>query len=130
MPKVLLFTLISCFSLWTALTVQAQSDGSEYNGADGRAYIPFAAMGGIRSFRVLDDRTLLVEGTNRQWYRADLFGTCFGLRGSEAIGFVTGHDGHLDRFSSILVAGDRCYFRSFVEVDAPAPRLSERPGGG
>lgn len=84
-----------------------------------RASIPFADLGGIRDFRAESDSVLYVQGNHRKWYRVEFFGPCFGLRSSETLAFVTSHDGSLDRFSSVLVRGDRCYFRSFEAVDEP-----------
>ena len=85
-----------------------------------RAVIHVADLGGIRNWRAEDDRTVLIEGRNRQWYRAELFGYCPGLRFAHAIGFVTDITGDLDKFSSIYVDGDRCWFKTFEKIDPPA----------
>jgi hypothetical protein len=85
------------------------------------AVLHFADLGGIRDFRAVGD-ALFVQGTNRRWFRATFFGRCLHLRNAEAIGFVTEPGGSLDRFSSILVDGERCVFRSFERAEPPARR--------
>jgi hypothetical protein len=89
--------------------------------------IHFADLGGIRDFRALDDQTLLIQGTNRRWFRARLWGSCIGLRTAERIAFVTEPGGDLGRFSAIFVEGRRCAFRSF-EPSAPPPKRGEKKG--
>ena len=114
--NLILGSVLSVFFLGLALPAASQE--AEENR---RAMIPFADIGGIDKWRAPDDYTLFVEARNGQWYSAELFGPCFGLSRAVTIGFVTNHDGSLDSFSSILVEGDRCYFRSFEEIPTPAP---------
>lgn len=102
--------------LLTALLVvpmlgSAQSD---------RAVIHFADLNGaILDWRPEGDRALLIEAGNRQWYRAELFAPCVSLRFSQTIAFVTDPLGDIDQFSSILVDGERCWFKSFERTSAP-----------
>jgi hypothetical protein len=44
-----------------------------------QARIPFANRGGIDNWRVVDDRTVLIQGLNRQWYKATLMSPCIDL---------------------------------------------------
>lgn len=78
--------------------------------------IPFADMGGIRDWRPIGTEGLLIEGYNKQWYKAEFFSPCIGLDYSLAVGFVTDPSGHVDRFSSIIVDGQRCWFKSLEKV--------------
>ena len=84
-----------------------------------RAVIKFADLGGIKDWRATDRKTLYVEGRNNQWFKITLFSSCSGLRFAETIGFVTEANGDLDKFSSVLVKGRRCTFKSFEAVDGP-----------
>tara|TARA_R110000787_G_scaffold27087_3_gene75393 strand:- start:4218 stop:4607 length:390 start_codon:yes stop_codon:yes gene_type:complete len=84
------------------------------------AVIRFADLGGIENWRAEGDRTLLIEGHNKQWYKADMMGPCTGLGFANTIGFVADPMGNVDRFSSVYVDGQRCYFRTFEKTDAPA----------
>lgn len=84
------------------------------------AHIAFANTGGIRDWRALDDKSLFVQGTNRQWYYATLFSSCFGLSTTHNLAFLTSPpDGSFDRFSSLLVEGSRCPVVSLVKSDPP-----------
>lgn len=73
---------------------------------NGRASSPFADLGAIEDWPVVDRDTPLVEGTNDRRYRVALFGPCIGLQFADAIAFVTEPTGELNRFSSIWVDGN------------------------
>jgi hypothetical protein len=81
--------------------------------------IAFADLGGIQDFRPDGDEGIYIEGRNRQWYYARFFNPCYELKFNESVGFVVEPTGDLDRFSSILVGGEQCYFKSFDQVDRP-----------
>lgn len=83
------------------------------------AYIPFANSGGIRDWRALDEKGLYVQGPQRQWYYATLFGPCYGLPWAQSIAFVTTPADSFDRFSSVLVQNNRCPVTSLVKSDSP-----------
>jgi len=84
------------------------------------ASIPFADTTGVRNFRPDGDRALWIEGSSRQWYRAELFGPCIGLDHALRIGFVTHGTGVLDKFGKVVVDGSRCQITSLV-TSAPPP---------
>ncbi|MBN1238963.1 MAG: hypothetical protein JXB36_10700 [Gammaproteobacteria bacterium] len=85
-----------------------------------RAVIHFADLNGsIRNWRADTDEAILIEGANRQWYRAEFFAPCVGLRFATTVAFVTDSLGNLDRFSSILVEGERCWFKTFERTNDP-----------
>src|SRR5271170_4699141 len=73
-----------------------------------QASIAFANHGGIYDWRVVDDRTVLIQGLNRQWYKADLFSACIDLPFAERIGFESNADGSFDKFSSIKLRNQNC----------------------
>lgn len=60
-----------------------------------------------------------LETTNRRWYRAELLGNCLNLPFANAIGIDTRGSRTLDRFSAVIVEGDRCPIQSLVEVPGP-----------
>lgn len=82
--------------------------------------IPFVNHGAIQDWRPVDDKAILIATTNNRWYKATFFAPCFNLDGAFAVGFVTHPIGTLDKFSSILVDGQQCWFRDLQEVPAPA----------
>ena len=62
---------------------------------------------------------------NRQWYYAELFMPCDELPWAERIGFGSGGAGSFDRFSFIVVKGQRCQLRSLT-TSAPPPRAEKK----
>jgi hypothetical protein len=90
-----------------------------------QASIPFVNYGGIRDWHAADSKTLYIQDSHRNWYRADLFAPCFELPFAQTIGFVTRGIDSFDRFSSIRVRGERCEVSSLVRSDPP-PSKAER----
>lgn len=119
--------LLACL-LGLATTPHAE-EGEEKKSEESsdRAVIHFADLGGIRDWRADGSDAILIEGLNGRWYRATFFGPCIGLRFQESIGFVTDPGGSLDRFGSILVDGQRCWFRTFERIPAPDPSAHPDP---
>jgi hypothetical protein len=121
MSSTLRFPFASAALLAAVLVMPALSDAeSDSEPDEQRAGIPFADLGGIRSWRADGDRGIYVQGRRGQWYYAEFFGPCIGLRFSDQVAFITNAGtAQLDRFSSILVDGERCHFRSFEEIEGP-----------
>ncbi|MBD3649518.1 MAG: hypothetical protein HUJ31_19155 [Pseudomonadales bacterium] len=92
------------------------------------ATIPFADLGGIEDWRPVGTEGILIEGRNNKWYKATFFAPCINLGHSMAVGFVTHPGGSVDRFSSIIVDGERCHFKSLEEVPASEMMESESVG--
>jgi hypothetical protein len=88
--------------------------------------IPFASKGGIWSWRVVDNKTVLIESRGRKWYKATLFSNCINLPFSERMTFVPNASGSFDRFSTIRVGSQRCPLSSLVATSAP-PKKAKQP---
>lgn len=86
-----------------------------------QASIPFVNNDGIRDWRATDRQTLYVQDNRRKWYRATLFAPCLDLPYAQTIGFETRGTNTFDRFSTIVVRGDRCSVSS-LEVSDPPPK--------
>jgi Family of unknown function (DUF6491) len=80
--------------------------------------IPFAKHS-IWNWQVVDDKTVLIQDQGRRWYKATLFGTCVNLSFANQIGFDSSPGGTFDKFSAILVRGQRCPLTSLVKTAAP-----------
>ena len=93
------------------------------------ASIPFADSVGIRDFRPDGDKALWIQGQDRQWYRAELMGKCWGLDTAIKVGFVTKGVGSLDKFSAVYVKGQKYPFESFVKVDGPPSKKAGKRKG-
>jgi Family of unknown function (DUF6491) len=71
--SVVLLSLVVC-------AAAADSPTATQAGAP-EAQIRFANHGGIYNWQVVDDRTVLIQGQNRKWYKATLFSACIGILG-------------------------------------------------
>ena len=80
--------------------------------------IPFAKHN-IWNWQVVDDKTVLIQDQGRRWYKATLFGTCVNLSFANQIGFDSSPGGTFDKFSALLVRGQRCPLSSLVKTTAP-----------
>jgi hypothetical protein len=100
----------------TALTAAGASAAAQ------RTSIPFADIGNIRDWQAMSAEELYVQAMNRNWYRASFWAPCHSLPFAVGIAFVTEPNGQLDSFSSILVDGERCWFKTFERSEAPPPQ--------
>jgi hypothetical protein len=85
------------------------------------AQIPFARTN-LWNWQVLDDKTVLIQDQSRRWYKATLFGICTNLAFANRIGFDSNPGGTFDKFSTLLVQGQRCPLSSLVKTDPPAKK--------
>ena len=85
--------------------------------------IPFA-KNNLWNWQVVDDQTLLIQDQSRRWYKATLFGHCINLPFAQRIAFDSNPGGTFDKFSAILVRGQRCPLMSLVATGAP-PKKSK-----
>jgi hypothetical protein len=89
------------------------------------AQIPFAKTN-IWNWQVVDDKTVLIQDQGRRWYKATLFGTCINLSFANRLAFDSSPSGTFDKFSAILVRGERCPLRSLVETSAPPKKAKAK----
>jgi len=87
--------------------------------ASAEARIPFVNNGGIRDWRAEGRDTLYVQDRLRRWYKATLMHPATGLPFAQAIGFETRGIDSFDRFSTVVVDGQRIPVQSLVRVEAP-----------
>ncbi|HEX8526723.1 DUF6491 family protein [Allosphingosinicella sp.] len=90
------------------------------------ARIPFVQFRGIRDFRAEGRDLLYLQDRSRNWYRAELMGPCIGLPWARAIGVDTRGDSSFDRFSTLIVEGERCAISSLTRTSEPPPRRKRR----
>jgi hypothetical protein len=90
------------------------------------ARIPFADHHGIYNWQVVDDRTVLIQSQNHQWYKATLLSHCIELPFAERIAFKTNADGSFDKFSGIETRGQYCPLTSLVQTAAPAKKNASK----
>jgi hypothetical protein len=81
--------------------------------------IPFADLGNIRNWHAESAEVLYVQSAKRDWYRITFWAPCLALPFATGIAFVTDGTSSLDKYSSILVDGENCKFRTFEASPAP-----------
>ncbi|MDP8994597.1 MAG: DUF6491 family protein [Pseudomonadota bacterium] len=86
------------------------------------ARIPFLHIGRMRSFRAIDQNTLYVRVSRREWYRVTTLGPCPSLPWAHYIGVDTHGASAFDRFSTLVVEGERCPVASVVRSGPPPSR--------
>ncbi|MGZ8345777.1 MAG: DUF6491 family protein [Allosphingosinicella sp.] len=84
--------------------------------------IPFVNFGGIRSFHANDDDVVYLQDNRRRWYRAELIGSCWGLPWANRVRVDTRGGSTVDRFSTLIVDGERCQLGSLTRSDEPERR--------
>lgn len=78
----------------------------------------------IDSWRANGRKGLWIRA-QRKWYYAELFMECPDLPWAESVGFVAGGPGSFDRYSYILVRGERYPLRSLTASSEP-PRAERK----
>lgn len=92
------------------------------------ARIPFVNHGGIRDWRSDDKDVVYIQASNRDWYKATLVTPAYDLPFVQAIGFDTGPIGTLDKFSSIVVRGQRYPIAALEKIDGEPPKRDKEAG--
>jgi hypothetical protein len=80
----------------------------------------------LRNFRADERDVVYLEDRNRNWYRAEVIGPCLELPFAQAIGIDTRGSSSFDRFSAIVVGGERCPLLSLTRSEKPQKRLKKR----
>ena len=84
--------------------------------------IPFVNHGGVRDWQVAGDDKIYIQASGGKWYLATLATSSPDLAFATAIGFETKGVDRLDRFGSVVVAGNRSPLASLVESGPPPPK--------
>lgn len=99
---------------------QEKSDGVGLERPE--SFIPFANQrSSIHSFQADGREGLWVEDARHNWYYGKFFSPCIGVENAVSLGFETGPNDRLDRYSYVIVPRerDRCAFQSFRASDPP-----------
>jgi hypothetical protein len=79
--------------------------------------VAFGDFAAINNWKVDHSGALLLRTASDHYYRATFAGPCPELPVAINIGFITEAYGPLDRWSSVYVDGDRCWFKTFDPID-------------
>jgi hypothetical protein len=80
----------------------------------------------IRNFRADSRNVVYIEDRRRNWYRAEVIGPCTDLPFAHAIGIDTRGSSSFDRFSAIIVRGDRCQLNSLTRSEKPGKKAKKQ----
>ncbi|HEX5183144.1 MAG TPA: DUF6491 family protein [Allosphingosinicella sp.] len=87
--------------------------------ADEEVSIPFAHFGGIYNFDAPSDDLVYLQDRGRNWYRARLYGQCWGLQDAIGIGIDTRGSANFDRTSLLIVDHQSCPIESLTRSGPP-----------
>ena len=85
-------------------------------------YIAFANQGGVSTWRTDGDRTIYFEDDHHHWYKAVLFSPAFDINFREKLAIDTSPGGSLDKWSAVIVRGQRIPFTSFERIAGKPPK--------
>jgi len=120
MRKTILAVAAAAASLAAPLAAASPRPAAPEPGAE--ASIPFAHFGGVWSFEAPDDDLVYLQDRSRNWYRAQLYGPCFGLGWANGIGIDTRGSSEFDRYSFLIVGKERCAIQSLTRSGPPPSR--------
>lgn len=86
------------------------------------AEIAFANHGGIDDWRSDGDRTIYFKGNGNRWYKAVLFAPATDLGFREGLRIDTGPTDTLDKWSAVIIHGQRYPFTSFEAIAGKPPK--------
>ena len=116
--------LIIAAALGAAPTAAAAAAPSG-NGQEAR--IAFADRLNIRNFRADGRDAVYIQDFRRRWYRAGFVTPCRQLPFARSIAVDSSRQRSLNRFSTLIVSGNRCQLNSFVRVAGPPEEDQARP---
>lgn len=81
--------------------------------------IPFAHFGGIYNFDAPSDDLVYLQDRAHNWYRAQLYGPCWGLQDAIRLGVDTRGSANFDRTSQLIVDHQSCPIESLTRSGPP-----------
>jgi hypothetical protein len=103
-----------------ALAIAAPGIAVEKAAPSRPASISFVSSN-LRNWTAVGDRTIYLQDTRGDWYRAELSGPSPDLPFVQAIGFKADITDTLDSWGAVYIRGIRYDFKSFEKADGPPP---------
>lgn len=121
--QILFATALATMGFVLSGGVQAaeQAIRAEETGKAPETSIPFVNQGGVRDWQAVGESTIYVQDASGSWYKATLMGPCPDLPFAKSVGFETKGVNKLDKFSAIVISGQRYPLASFV-ASGPPPK--------
>jgi hypothetical protein len=118
--------MILLLAVLAAAPVAAAPKPAAPSPAGDEVSIPFAHFGGIYNFDAPSDDLVYLQDRSRNWYRAQLYGPCFGLSWANGIGVDTRGSASFDRTSLLIVGHQSCPIESLTRSGPPPGRHHAR----
>ena len=115
-------------ALLMAAPVAAASAAPATPPADEEVSIPFVHFGGIYNFDAPSDEIVYLQDRSRNWYRAQLYGQCYGLQDAIGIGVDTRGSANFDRTSLLIVDHQSCPIESLTRSGPPPSKHHGKHG--
>jgi hypothetical protein len=94
-----------------------------------QASIPFSEFRSIYDWRADGTAGIYIQSDDRHWYHATFMSPCENLPFTEHVGFRTTPPLPLDKFDSITVRGENCFFKSLEKAAGPPGANPAKPTG-
>jgi hypothetical protein len=114
--------------LLATVLLAAPAGAAPPQAGSGDARIAFPNRGGIVRMQADGDDALYVQDRHQDWYKAQLYGPCYGLSRALGIGFDTRGSSDFDRFTTIVVGGERCPIQSLSRSGPPPSKRGRHSG--
>jgi hypothetical protein len=122
MRRSLVLLVLSAFMLsGPAMAADAMQDLATAANPEARAFLPADLVAaGVTAWQADGRSALYVQsGNGGAWYHVQLMEPCLNLPYTTIINFITDGSQKFSEFTSILVRGQRCWFKSVEPSDAP-----------
>ena len=103
----------------SAVSLLAACTTAEAPLAAGETSIPYFGTTGILEWRAAGEDALYIRGDTGRWYLVRTSGLCSRLRSATTLGYETRGVRQIDRFTTLLVEGQRCPVASVVRSPPP-----------
>ncbi len=111
------FFTLACVAALAAGCAQQNQGGAPSQAAAG---IPFVQFGNIYNWQADGEKGIYIQSEDRKWYYASFMFPCRNLPfDMTTIGFRSTPPLPLDKFDSIVVQGEPCYFKTFYRIAGP-----------
>lgn len=115
---------------WAAGTPKSQSSQNEKQAGqpNKRTAIHFADLGNVWSWHASNANEMYIQSNDKKWYRVTFWSPCYELPYAISVAFVTEPNGDLSSYSSVLVRGERCWFKTFERSEGPPSKAKKQHG--
>lgn len=107
---------LAVIGLTAALAAAVPAAQAAADAEQPQARIHFVSHGGIRDWQADGNRGLFVQDRSKRWYYVRLATPAFDLQFASTIGIIGGPTDTFDRWSSILVSGQRYMVQSVTDT--------------